>query len=210
MMDRETLAAYDAQAAAYAATQRAKTPAALYRLIERVFVPGAPTADIGCGSGRDTAWLVAHGFPAIGYDASPGMLAEARAAYPTLDLRRAALPGLEEIPAGAFTNVLCSAVLMHLPAEAIEAALAALCRIVAPGGRLLITYRASEIDDPREPDGRLYTPIAAEALAAACGRHGLQVWQQTAEADGGRPGVVWHVLVAGRGTGAQEGQDIFC
>jgi SAM-dependent methyltransferase len=197
-MDHRTIRTYDARAADYAAAQRGKTPAALYRLIERVFVPGAPTADIGCGSGRDTAWLVAHAFPAIGYDASPGMLAEARAAYPTLDLRQAALPDLAEIPGGAFTNVLCSAVLMHLPAEAIEEALAALCRIVAPGGRLLITYRASETGDPREPDGRLYTPIAADALAAACARHGLQVWQQTAEADGGRPGVVWHILVAVR------------
>ncbi len=197
-MDHQTIQTYNARAADYAAAQRGKTPAALYRLIERVFVPGASTADIGCGSGRDTAWLVAHGFPAIGYDASPGMLAEARATYPTLDLRQAALPDLAEIPGGAFTNVLCSAVLMHLPAEAIEEALAALCRIVAPGGRLLITYRASETSAPREPDGRLYTPIAADALAAACARHGLQVWQQTAEADGGRPGVVWHVLVAGR------------
>lgn len=198
MMDRRTIETYDARAAEYAATQRGKTPAALYRLIERVFVPGAPTADIGCGSGRDTAWLVARGFPATGYDASPGMLAEARAAYPGLDLRLSALPDLAEIPDGAFTNVLCSAVLMHLPAESIEGALAALCRIVAPGGRLLITYRASRTGHPREPDGRLYTPLAAEALAAACARHGLQVWQQTAEADGGRPGVVWHVLVAGR------------
>ncbi|MGQ9927131.1 MAG: class I SAM-dependent methyltransferase [Chloroflexaceae bacterium] len=200
-MDHRTIQTYDAQAADYAARQRGKTPAALYRLIERVFVPGAPTADIGCGSGRDSAWLVAHGFPTIGYDASPGMLAEARAAYPNLDLRYAALPDLAEIPAGAFTNVLCSAVVMHLPAQAIEGALAALCRIVAPGGRLLITYRASETGDPREPDGRLYTPLAADTLATACARYGLQVWQQTAEADGGRPGMVWHVLVAGRAAG---------
>lgn len=198
-MDPTTIGTYDSLAASFAAAQRNKTPAALYRLIGRIFVPGAPTADIGCGSGRDTAWLVANGFPATGYDASAGMLAEARSAYPQLDLRLAALPELAAIADGAYTNVLCSAVLMHLPAQTIKAATAALCRIVGPGGRLVITYRASETDAAREPDGRLYTPIDAGALAAACTREGMRVWHQAAEADGGRPGIIWHVLAAGRG-----------
>lgn len=197
-MDELTISTYDAQAARFAAAQRNKTPAALYRLLERTFIRGAPTADIGCGSGRDTAWLVANGFPATGYDASAGMLAEARAAYPALDLRLAALPELTVIPDRAYRNVLCSAVLMHLPAPAIAAASVALCRITAPGGRLVITYRASETADAREPDGRLYTPIDGAALAATCASCGLHVLSQTAEADGGRPGVVWHVLVAER------------
>lgn len=197
-MDHLTIHAYDLRAAAYAAAQRGKVPEALYRLIRRTFVPGAPTADIGCGSGRDTAWLVANGFPAVGYDASQGMLAEARSAYPHLDLRLAALPDLASIPDGTYANVLCSAVLMHLPAEHIEAAMAALCRITGSGGRLIVTYRASTTADPREPDGRLYTPLAGSALAAACERGGLTVVEQYADADSSRPGVLWHVLVAKR------------
>jgi hypothetical protein len=44
------------------------------------------------------------------------MRAEALAAFPDLDVREAALPDLAGVPDGAYTNVLCNAVLMHLPA----------------------------------------------------------------------------------------------
>ena len=37
------------------------------------FHRGESTADIGAGSGRDLAWLVANGFPAVGYEPSAGM-----------------------------------------------------------------------------------------------------------------------------------------
>jgi hypothetical protein len=48
-------------------------------------------ADIGCDSGRDTAWLTRNGYPAIGYDAWQGLLAEARRRYPGLPFREGAL-----------------------------------------------------------------------------------------------------------------------
>ena len=41
--------------------------------------PDGYLVDIGCGSGREVAWLNASGFPAAGFDASEGLLAEARA-----------------------------------------------------------------------------------------------------------------------------------
>lgn len=195
-MDTTTLNTYDAQAATFAAAQRGKTPQALQALIRAHFRPAGPTADIGCGSGRDTAWLVANGFAAVGYDASAGMLAEARRAFPALALQQAALPDLAAISAGAYQNVLCSAVIMHLPPASLPLAVVNLARILAPAGCLLLTYRASATDDPREPDGRLYSPIASEQLVGYCSAAGLRVQHQSASADGGRPGVVWHVLVA--------------
>ncbi|MFV9503975.1 MAG: class I SAM-dependent methyltransferase [Oscillochloridaceae bacterium umkhey_bin13] len=197
-MDQITLASYDAQAQALAATQRSKTPLALQRLITHWFVPGAATADIGCGSGRDTAWLAAQGFPTIGVEPSAGMRAEAQAAFPQLDVRPDGLPELAGIPTAAFTNVLCSAVLMHLPADQQPSAVAALARIMRPGGRLVLTYRASQVMDVREPDGRLYTPISATELVTWCQAVGLQLLLQAEDADGGRPGVVWSSVVAER------------
>ncbi|RRR72277.1 MAG: methyltransferase domain-containing protein [Candidatus Viridilinea halotolerans] len=196
-MDTTTLTTYDQQAATFAAAQRGKTPEALQRLILAYFRPGAPTADIGCGSGRDTAWLVANGFPAVGYDGSTGMLSEAQRAFPALTFQHATLPDLATIPPGQYQNVLCSAVIMHLPAASIPSAIANLARIMAPAGRLLLTYRASAAEGAREADGRLYSPITSAELAAYCKTTGLQVQHQASSADGGRPGVVWHVLVAG-------------
>jgi putative ATP-dependent endonuclease of OLD family len=77
-MDRQTLDAYDHDAAAFANEWETQPPPIdMYDLIRQYFDPGL-TADIGCGSGRDTNWLSKNGYTAIGFDASEGLLAAAR------------------------------------------------------------------------------------------------------------------------------------
>jgi len=53
--------------AGLARTARAGRSAAI---VARFFIRSGVTADIGCGSGREVAWLNANGFPAVGFDAS--------------------------------------------------------------------------------------------------------------------------------------------
>src|SRR5580704_11944427 len=102
-LDRLTLAAYDHDAAAFAKDWHAQpAPADLHDIVQRFFIRGGTTADIGCGSGREVAWLNANRFPAVGYDASDGLLAEARARYPHLDFAHAELPELPGIAANTF------------------------------------------------------------------------------------------------------------
>ncbi|NNJ12366.1 class I SAM-dependent methyltransferase [Chloroflexales bacterium ZM16-3] len=197
-MDAETLAAYDTRADRLAAIHRAITPARTQELIRAFFHIGAPTADVGCGSGRDTAWLAEAGYPAVGYDASAGMLAEARAAHPQLTFAHAALPDLDGVPDAAYANVLCNAVLMHLPREELIGATLALARILADSGRLVITHRASAAVGEREPDGRLFTAIPPDYLALLLKHAGLTVQHRESRDDDSRPGVIWHTLVAER------------
>jgi hypothetical protein len=65
-MDQQTLAAYDLDAADFARQWHDQpAPYDLHALIGRFFRPG-PTADIGCGSGREVAWLAVHGFSGRG------------------------------------------------------------------------------------------------------------------------------------------------
>ena len=116
-MDAQTLDAYAASAAVRCQHYRLILSTELLQFAQVFFHPGQLTADLGCGSGRDVDWLNRHGFPAIGYDASLAMLAEAHAAYPDIELYEAALPDLAGIPDSAYTNVLCSAVLMHCHAS---------------------------------------------------------------------------------------------
>lgn len=107
-MDCTTLAAYDDAATAFADDWHAQPPPTdLHALIRHYFRPGL-TADIGCGSGREVAWLAANGFPAIGYDASEGLLCEARTRYPQHRFEAAALPALAPIASESFDNVLCA------------------------------------------------------------------------------------------------------
>ena len=103
-MDRQTLAAYDQDAVAYAKDWLGQpSPVDLQEVVERFFVRGGTSADIGCGCGREVAWLHANGFSAVGFDASDGLLKEARQKYPSLKFAHAELPELRGI--GTFDNV---------------------------------------------------------------------------------------------------------
>jgi SAM-dependent methyltransferase len=156
-LDRETLGAYDRDAAAFAyewETQPA--PSDMHALI-RCYFDAGPTADIGCGSGRDTAWLNENGYPAIGYDASEGLLAEARRLHPGVQFRYAALPELRDIAHETFGNVLCETVIMHLPPNAIIPAVKRLVGILRPGGTLYLSWRVTAGEDKRDERGRLYS-----------------------------------------------------
>lgn len=166
-MDRLTLAAYDIAAADFARDWHEQpAPADLYGLLKRHFVPG-PTADIGCGSGREVAWLATQGFAAFGYDPSFGLLVEARRRYPGLAFRSGALPELTGIPDAVFANVLCETVLMHLPSDAVGPAVARLMAILRPGGTLYVSWRVTRGADQRDPQGRLYAAFDATLVTDA-------------------------------------------
>src|SRR5580698_3970670 len=134
-MDRSTLSAYDSEAAAFARDWHEQpSPIDLQDLIRRFFIAGGATADIGCGSGREVAWLNANGFPAAGFDASDGLLTEARSRYPDLSFAHAELPDLLGIADDAYDNVLCETVIMHLDRAQIAPSVRRLLDIVKPGG----------------------------------------------------------------------------
>jgi SAM-dependent methyltransferase len=170
-MDRKTLDAYDTAAAQFADDWAGQPPPAdLHDLVRRFFNNGA-TADIGCGSGREVAWLNTHGYPATGYDASPGLIAEARRRHTGCDFRIAALPELDGIAAGSFANVLCETVIMHLPHAEITASVRRLIDITKPGGVLYLSWRVTKEADQRDNSGRLYaafdSALVRQALASA-------------------------------------------
>jgi SAM-dependent methyltransferase len=155
-MDLSTLDAYDRNAALFAADWAAQRPPTdLHETIRRFFRPGL-TADIGCGTGRDTAWLSQNGFSAIGYDPSEGLLAEARRLHPNIHFRRSALPELEGVANGAFANVLCETVIMHLAPAVIPTAVHRLLGVLEPEGTLYLSWRVNETGRSRDEHGRLY------------------------------------------------------
>ena len=134
-MDRRTLAAYDSDAAAFAREWHDQpTPADLQAVVSRFFIKGGTTADIGCGSGREVAWLNANGFAAVGFDASEALLAEARSRYPQLAFTQAELPDLREVDASGYDNILCETVIMHLEPAQASASVRSLLALLRPGG----------------------------------------------------------------------------
>ncbi len=116
------------------------------------------TLDLGCGAGRDTAWMEARGARMIGADLSMGMLAAARQRVqgPLCQLDMRCLP----YRAGSFAAVWCQAALLHLPKILAPAALAEARRVLMPGGLLHVSVQrgASEGFETRayEPEERYY------------------------------------------------------
>ena len=186
-MDQQTLAAYDLDAADFAAQWHDQpAPHDLHALIGRFFRPG-PTADIGCGSGREVAWLAAHGFPVVaGYDPSTGLLSEARARYPHLTFETAALPDLAGIPDGSFDNVLCETVIMHLAADAIAPSVERLMAILRSGGILYLSWRVTEGADERDTYGRLYAAFDRRCVTRALAGATTLLDEQTVSASSGK------------------------
>jgi SAM-dependent methyltransferase len=89
--------------------------------------------------------------------------------HPALEARlgSAALPHIGQPFGGRFDGVVCSAVLMHVAADRLPAALAALRDLLVPGGRCLLTLPAMRADllvDGRDHDRRLFTNHAPESV----------------------------------------------
>jgi ubiquinone/menaquinone biosynthesis C-methylase UbiE len=137
----QTRAAYDQIAARYAQANAAMptelaTAAARFR---RLVGPEARVLDLGCGAGRDMAWLERLGLNIIGVDYSSGMLAHAlvQANGPLLlmDIRHLGLRDLQ------FRGVWCCASLLHLPKSEAPQAFAEMRRVLVPGGVLFLSVQ---------------------------------------------------------------------
>ncbi len=116
--------------------------------------PGCRVLDVGCGVGRWSRLLAARGARVTGVDLSPTMIEEAQ--------RRAARAGLGEScdfqvqdvcnlqVQGQFDLVLAVTVLQHiLDPAGLRAAITAMARQLAPGGRMILLEAAPDDDVSR-------------------------------------------------------------
>jgi SAM-dependent methyltransferase len=150
---------------------------AMSRHFESAFAPGARVLDVGCGKGRDVVALLDMGFDGYGVEPNEAMRSRALQRDPRLPGRiaDAALPALGQPFGGGFDALACSAVLMHLPAPALPASLAALAAVVKPHGRVLMALPEmlpELLIDGHDPDGRAFanhSPQHVQSLMAAFG-----------------------------------------
>jgi SAM-dependent methyltransferase len=197
-MDQPTLAAYDADPQAYVDRWQARPEASgLLSLMRRHFKPGGSTADIGSGGGRLTAWLAGEGFHVVGFDASEGLLAKARARHPQIEFRHAVLPDLRGVAPASFDNVFCKGVLMHLPRVEIASAVASIARLLKPGGILLLNWRITRPADMRDERGRLYSAFESGLVRDAL--NGLTILH---DAEDQRSEHAYHTILACAGGSA--------
>ena len=144
-------------------------------------LPAGGALDAACGTGRHAARLVARGHHVIGVDASPDMLARARANVPGAEFRTGRLGALP-VSDNAVDVVICALALAHL--TDLAPAYAEFVRVLRPGGHLIVSdVHAEAVLRGSQPvvriDGRParirnYRHHAADHLGPAL-QHGLQV-----------------------------------
>jgi SAM-dependent methyltransferase len=96
---------------------------------------GGRTLDVGCGEGRLTRHLASLGHDVVGIDASPTLIAAARAAAPDMELHVAnasALP-FEDASFDVIVSFMC----LH-DVDDLDAAVREIARVLRPGGVVCI------------------------------------------------------------------------
>ncbi|MFO0762513.1 MAG: bifunctional class I SAM-dependent methyltransferase/glycosyltransferase family 2 protein [Byssovorax sp.] len=107
----------------------------VYRLIGSMVLPGSRVLEVGCGLGDLLSAL--PGIHGVGVDVSARMIELAKERHPGLDLRVCDVER-DPLPEGPFDDIVLSDVVGHL--DDIERALERLRPLLAPGGRVIVTY----------------------------------------------------------------------
>jgi SAM-dependent methyltransferase len=160
-------------------------------LLDRVS-SGDRALDLGCGEGVFTRVLADAGAIPIGVEVAEAALARARAAHPELDFRPTPIDGPLPFDDDAFDLVWASEVIEHIADT--ERWLAEVRRVLAPGGRLLVTtpnharlplliHGIERYSDPFGDHLHLYTRRSLRPTLTEVGFEDVEV-----RAAGGAPG----------------------
>ncbi|HUY58965.1 MAG TPA: class I SAM-dependent methyltransferase [Solirubrobacteraceae bacterium] len=156
------------------------------RLLQSEIRSGDRVLDLGCGSGTFTAVAAAAGAASvIGAEVAEAALLRARIAHLELDFRLVPIDGPLPLDDASVDVVWCSEVIEHIADTA--AWLSDVRRVLAPGGRLLLTTPAhgrvrlllggvERYSDPQGDHLHLYTARSLRTLLGGFGFAGTRVW----------------------------------
>ena len=126
---------------------------------------GASVLDLGCGSGRDSAYFISCGFDVTAMDASEEMcdLASIHIGQDVLHLSFAEMDFNE-----VFDGIWACASLLHVPSDGIDTILSKVINSLKINGVLFMSFRYGEYEGER--DGRHYTDYRTKNLKELIGR----------------------------------------
>jgi SAM-dependent methyltransferase len=143
----DTRVSYDTVAGSYAELVRdllSETP--YERAVLELFakqVQDGPVADVGCGSGRITAYLRGLGADAFGIDLSPAMIEVARREHPGVRFEVGSMTELD-LPEASLAGLVAWYSLIHVPDDEIGSVFAQFRRVLRPGSPLLLSFHVGD------------------------------------------------------------------
>jgi SAM-dependent methyltransferase len=202
-VDDRTILHYDAHAREMSARYETANLSHLHGLLLR-HLPGkgASILELGCGSGRDAAFLHANGYEVTAVDASAGMVAEVTRIHPELSGRVscAAIPFPSDSPLlrRTFDAVVSIGMFMHLPDAGLSDTVLQIRRMLRPGGVLFVDVSVGRtgLRDERDGTGRLFRqrpPGELQMLFERCGFTLVAHYESPDAFD--RPALRWASLV---------------
>jgi len=99
-------------------------------------------ADLGCGPGHVVDHLHGLGLAAIGYDLSPGQIAQARSAFPDAQFHVGDLAALD-VADSSLGGIVARYSLIHMPPSRFGDVFGEWIRVLEPGAPVLVSFFAS-------------------------------------------------------------------
>jgi SAM-dependent methyltransferase len=178
-----TLEFYEREAQSYYKTTVGLDVSGLLEKFTLALPSGGRILDAGSGSGRDTKYLLDHGYEVDAFDASPKLAALSS----SLTGRRTRVEDFEHwsAPASAYDGIWAFASLLHVAREDLPRVVDQLANSLRPGGVIFASFKkgSQDIVDERGRRFTNFTVDAARALFADGGRfNSIDVWAERASA----------------------------
>ena len=169
----------------------------LWQAFSEILETGQKVLEIGCGSGRDAAYITKLGCDVHAIDGSIELCKKAVELHPELEKKISFHPLPEPLPFAdkEFDAVISVACLMHLQLNEIETVLMEIKRVLMAGGLALISVpiQRDDVDNAKvDCCGRQFTLISVSDWRDKFNKTGLKVIETKINQDGlGRAGVLW-------------------
>jgi ubiquinone/menaquinone biosynthesis C-methylase UbiE len=130
---KQTINTYNQIAADYAAEAETRPQEIERNEFIAMLPPNGSILDVGCGSGKETAFFMSQGFKVIGIDLSEALLAEAKKIHSELTVRLMDMRKLD-FPDQTFDGVWANASILHLDRIDVLPTIKEFTRVLKKGG----------------------------------------------------------------------------
>jgi SAM-dependent methyltransferase len=198
MADKETLDVYATYASDYAKRFAQDKPDVHLRKFMSALPTQARVLDLGCGTGRTTAFMARAGIDVEGWDASPEMAAIGLQEY-ELAIQIKLFDDLDDVE--AYDGIFANFSLLHAPKSKMPDILKRISRALKPGGHLHIGLKMGN-GEARDKLGRFYAYYSDPEITGLLNDVGLPSIDRSYGADIGLDGepAPWIILLAQKAT----------